>query len=335
MKLHHKLFLLTIASAVIAHVNFYLNKYGVFFEVLEKGFLIWLAYNIFIKPISKLKSQLENISQNHSDQKRVSVESNDEIGELASQINKTLDTIDEKQILINRNSKLSSLGEMAGSVAHEINNPLTIISGYTSRIRNQVESDSPNMALINDYAKKVHSTVFRIEKIIKSLRSISRRGEEDPTVSTPIGNIVDDVFFLSQMTLKTKSITLDINELDPNLLIDVRSVQISQVLINLINNSVDAIENLENPQIKISSYETNNEVVLVVSDSGKIPPEVADKIMNPFFTTKDVGKGTGLGLSISKSIIESHGGQFYLDKNSPNTCFKMVFPKIQAAQKAA
>lgn len=289
----------------------------------------------FIEPIQKLRDELQNISKNKSLSQRVSVESKDEIGSLALNINNTLDTLEQNQKIINQNSKLSSLGEMAGSIAHEINNPLTIISGYTSRIRNQVESENPNLNLVSDYAKKVHATVFRIEKIIKSLRSIARNGEEDPTVETPVGNIIDDVYFLSQMTLKNKSITLDINKVDPNLVISVRAVQISQVLINLINNSVDAIEKLENPQIKIETSETTSEVIISVSDSGRIPQEVAEKIMTPFFTTKDVGKGTGLGLSISKSIIESHGGQFYLDMSMPNTCFRMSFPKTKAAQMAA
>ena len=289
----------------------------------------------FIEPIQKLRDELQNISKNKSHSHRVSVESKDEIGSLALNINNTLDTLEQNQKIINQNSKLSSLGEMAGSIAHEINNPLTIISGYTSRIRNQVESENPNLNLVSDYAKKVHATVFRIEKIIKSLRSIARNGEEDPTVETPVGNIIDDVYFLSQMTLKNKSITLDINKVDPNLVINVRAVQISQVLINLINNSVDAIEKLDNPQIKIETNETASEVIISVSDSGRIPQEVAEKIMTPFFTTKDVGKGTGLGLSISKTIIESHGGQFYLDLSMPNTCFRMSFPKTKAALLAA
>ena len=289
----------------------------------------------FIEPIQKLRDELQNISKNKSHSQRVSIESKDEIGSLALNINNTLDTLEKNQKIINQNSKLSSLGEMAGSIAHEINNPLTIISGYTSRIRNQVESENPNLNLVSDYAKKVHATVFRIEKIIKSLRSIARNGEEDPTVETPVGNIIDDVYFLSQMTLKNKSITLDINKVDPNLIISVRAVQISQVLINLINNSVDAIEHLEKPQIKIETTETESEVIISVSDSGYIPAEVAEKIMTPFFTTKDVGKGTGLGLSISKSIIESHGGQFYLDMKMPNTCFRMTFPKTKAALMAA
>ena len=288
-----------------------------------------------VEPIQKLRDELQNISNNKSRSQRVSVETKDEIGSLALNINNTLDTLEQNQKVINQNSKLSSLGEMAGSIAHEINNPLTIISGYTSRIRHQVESENPNLNLIGDYAKKVHATVFRIEKIIKSLRSIARNGEEDPTVDTPVGNIIDDVYFLSQMTLKNKSIALDINKVDPNLIISVRAVQISQVVINLINNAVDAIEKLENPQIKIETYETQDEVVISVSDTGKIPSDVAEKIMTPFFTTKDVGKGTGLGLSISKSIIESHGGQFYLDMSMPNTCFKMTFPKKKAAPMAA
>jgi len=101
-----------------------------------------------------LRQQLNDISQNQSSEKRVSIDRNDEIGSLAIKINETLDALDQKQNLINRNSKLSALGEMAGSIAHEINNPLTIISGYNARIKSQVESENPNLALIGEYTKK-------------------------------------------------------------------------------------------------------------------------------------------------------------------------------------
>lgn len=310
-------------------------KFAFIDTVASFFFVFFVTHEYIVSPIKKLHQQLEDISQNNTDQKRVSIDRNDEIGNLAKKINETLDALDQKQQLINRNSKLSAVGEMAGSVAHEINNPLTIITGYNARIKTQIESPQPNLALIGEYTKKIHATVFRIEKIIKSLRTISRNGEEDPLIPTPIGNIVDDVYFLSQMTLKTKSIVLDVTDIDPQLVINVRSVQISQVLINLINNAVDAVEKMDNPYIKVRSEETPEYIVLAVEDSGTMTEAVADKVMTPFFTTKEIGKGTGLGLSISKSIIEAHGGQFYLDRKSKTTCFKMMFPKKEAAQKAA
>jgi len=186
--------------------------------------------------------------------------------------------------------------------------------------------------LVNTLKNSCHC--FRIEKIIKSLRTIARNGEEDPALSTPIGNIVDDVYFLSQVTLKTKSIVLDVSDVDPNLIINVRSVQISQVLINLINNAVDAIEKwkiliskCEQKRLQISLFCQWKIQVLCL--------KLLLKNHDSFFTTKEIGKGTGLGLSISKSIIEAHGGQFYLDRKMKNTCFKMAFPKKEAALKAA
>jgi signal transduction histidine kinase len=106
-----------------------------------------------------------------------------------------------------------------------------------------------------------------------------------------------------------------------------RPSQVSQVVLNLINNSADAIEGSPNPWIIVDVVATGTSLFLSIMDSGKgIPEEIAKKIMNPFFTTKEVGKGTGLGLSIGKGIIEGHGGKLYLDRNSPHTKFIIELP---------
>ena len=107
-------------------------------------------------------------------------------------------------------------------------------------------------------------------------------------------------------------------------------MQISQVLLNLFNNSFDAIENSDTKWIKHEVVYLENFARLEISDSGSgIQKALADKIMQPFFTTKPIGKGTGLGLSISRSIIEEHGGKFFLDETCPNTKFIIELPYFQ------
>ena len=96
---------------------------------------------------------------------------------------------------------------------------------------------------------------------------------------------------------------------------------------NLINNSIDALENLSKKWIRIEFKLIQNHILISVIDSGiGLPSEIKDKIMNPFFTTKEVGKGTGLGLFISWSLIESNGGKLYLDPQNKNTCFVIDLP---------
>ena len=107
-----------------------------------------------------------------------------------------------------------------------------------------------------------------------------------------------------------------------------RSTQIEQVLLNLLSNSYDAIVNTPGPWILIVVKSNGQTAEISVTDSGKgIAPEIVSKIMQPFYTTKEVGKGTGLGLSISLGIIKSHHGEFYYDQNSKNTRFVIQLPK--------
>jgi len=101
---------------------------------------------------------------------------------------------------------------------------------------------------------------------------------------------------------------------------------------NLIGNAIDAIGNTQDPWIAIKSAVTNEGIEISVTDSGKgIDASIAAKIMDPFFTTKEVGKGTGLGLSICVGILKDHGGDLVLNRNCANTQFKMIFPKNGAA----
>jgi signal transduction histidine kinase len=109
-----------------------------------------------------------------------------------------------------------------------------------------------------------------------------------------------------------------------------RAVEVSQVLVNLLNNAYDAIEGFSQKWIEIKVEESNESVILKVIDCGSgVNPEISDKILKPFFTTKAAGKGTGLGLSISQRIVEAHRGQFTIDTNAKNTTFVVELPKKQ------
>ncbi len=110
-----------------------------------------------------------------------------------------------------------------------------------------------------------------------------------------------------------------------------RPVQISQVLVNLLSNSFDAIEKCSEKWVKLEVQTESGWINFRIKDSGRgIPEHLMQKIMLPFFTTKEIGKGTGLGLSISKGIMESHGGKLELDPSQPNTCFILKFPTLKA-----
>jgi PAS domain S-box-containing protein len=235
--------------------------------------------------------------------------------------------IAEQQVKIISSAKMSSLGEMAGGIAHEINNPLAIIGLSANQSLEALAKNPPDLNFAKESLEKVRFTVKRIGKIIKGLRSFSRSGEKDPFESTTIKQIVEDTLELCKERFASCHVKLEFANL-PNVEIECRAVQISQVLLNLLNNSLDAVVNTENSWVKIEVEILENEIHLSVTDSGKgIPKVISERMMEPFFTTKEVGIGTGLGLSISKGIIEDHHGVLELDSSSPFTRFILKLPK--------
>lgn len=228
-----------------------------------------------------------------------------------------------KQLLT---SKMASLGEIAGGVAHEINNPLTIISGVAEQLIRYADSNRMTPELLKKSAERIHQTTDRIATIIKGLKAFARDGEQDPLTSYSVNQIIRDS--LPYIEPKIKKGTIDLRwTTGPDFQIECRPVQISQVIVNLMANACDAIQSFEERWVSIDVIEETKGVSILVTDSGTgIPKVIAEKIMEPFFTTKDIGKGTGLGLSISKSIVEDHSGLFFLDENFPNTRFVIRLP---------
>lgn len=226
-------------------------------------------------------------------------------------------------------AKMSTLGEMAGGIAHEINNPLTIISSISRILRKYAEKDIIDKDKIYKNCDDIDKTVVRISKIILGLRTVSRDASEEEYSPCRIGDVLEDAMALCSEKFKVRGITIKIDLSDKvyNTVIPCRRVQLSQVFLNLLGNSFDAIENLKDRWIKIDCINEGTRVTFRFMDSGPgIPIEIQKKMLQPFFTTKAVGKGTGLGLSLSSSILKNHNGQLDIDNNCKNTCFIIILP---------
>lgn len=239
---------------------------------------------------------------------------------------RSVEMLEEQRKLAVQSAKLTTLGEMASNIAHEINNPLTVISTL-AMISKFPEAANDKEVRFNNNIDKIIQTVDRIAKIIKSLRTFSRDSYEDPILPTSVQTIINTTSELCLQRLKNNQVDVEIVPFEDKL-IKCREFQIVQVLMNLLNNSLDALDGQKEKKVRVSVEESGKYMRILVQDNGpKIPDDVVEKMMNPFFTTKEMGKGTGLGLAISKGIIENHNGHFYFDKNRAETTFVIELPK--------
>lgn len=233
-----------------------------------------------------------------------------------------LEELHREQIF--KQSKMASLGEIAGNIAHEINTPLQVISGRVQEIKRELKRESFDKLEVLESIEKIELTSQRIGKIIQGLKNYARDGESDPFQSTSLNTIVEDSLALCNDRLKKHAIAVSFAHPFENIKIDCRSIQISQVLINLFNNACDALESLPENQkwLIIAVQKLEEKIEIAVTDGGRgIEPVVREKLFCSTITTKPQGKGTGIGLNIAKKIVEEHGGELFIDKTCPNTKF--------------
>lgn len=175
----------------------------------------------------------------------------------------------------------------------------------------------PSRTIMETMAK-ICSTAERVTKITLGLRKFARETRSDPLMGASVQEIVEDTLSFCTQRMKQYAINLRVPSISPASRVGCKPAEISQVLLNLLNNAVDAVHSLPEKWIELSVTETGKFWEIAVTDSGRgIPPNIREKMGQPFFTTKEVGKGTGLGLSISRGIVGAHGGHLALDAESP------------------
>lgn len=243
---------------------------------------------------------------------------------------RTQQLFDTEAKLVN-SAKYSALGEMASGIAHEINTPLGTINLVADQISEMIMEDPVDRKAIAQMSQTISNTVKRCGKIIQGLRTFSRDGNLDKPEQVSVKQIVDNTLILCGEKLKHGGMELRVDVPSEEIIVSCRPVQVSQILLNLVNNSCDAINRLTDRWIQISVKKAAREgrpgIDFSVTDSGSgISGQIQNKIFEPFFSTKETGKGTGLGLSISKGIAEAHKGHLALDPSSKNTRFVLWLP---------
>ena len=249
-----------------------------------------------------------------------------------SDITKRLEA--EQQLI--QASKMATLGEMATGVAHELNQPLSVIKTASSFFMRKIKRTEPiDSEILANMLAKIDSNVDRATRIIHHMRMFARKSDTE-LEKVKINEVLQSAFEIFSQQLKVRGIAVrwQLAERLPKINADPQRLE--QVFINLLLNARDAIEEKWGAQghgeasdhITIKTRRDDGQVTCCISDSGVgIPPGKADKIFEPFFTTKAVGKGTGLGLSISYSIVKECGGRISAGADpSGGACFTLVFP---------
>jgi PAS domain S-box-containing protein len=222
-------------------------------------------------------------------------------------------------------TKLALLGEMSMNLLRDIDAPLTTLS----KVATDLKGASPTE--VTQQAATLDATVTRIQRLFKGLRTLARKSDFEPFVEISAKTLIDDALELAADRFSANGIKLVVEPISDDVTVECRPSEVTQVLLNLLRNAHDAVLDTLDPWTKIGVEVAGDTVSFTVVDSGTgIATVIADKIMDPFFTTKEVGRGTGLGLSISKELIDSHGGVIYLDSNSTNTRFVARIPRRQS-----
>ena len=238
------------------------------------------------------------------------------------------DVTDRENMKINKmgQTKLLALGELAGGIAHEINTPLQILSGYTRKVERSLPAELK--AENSENFQVISNTLAFINKLIKNLKSLSQ-GD-----ATKLNEIELEAFFEKSLFFVEKRITNNgINLIKDYENKDIKSIKFNevslfQIIINLVNNALDAIienkESIEKPQISISVFSEKNNTILEIADNGPgIPEDIVERVFDPMFTTKAESKGTGLGLSLSRKLAFDMGAQLIV-KQDKLTRFQLV-----------
>lgn len=235
---------------------------------------------------------------------------------------------EQRQQLI-RSEHLASLGTMAAGISHEINNPLSVIIGNADLLRRSI----PRSEIADRIIDRIEKNAYRVSEIVRSMRNLSRTNEKGSQELILIRNIYQDIDEILSLKLKGTSIVFRIIDSKDDVSVMAQRNQISQVLINLLNNAYDEVKTQESPWIELEIKNLSHFVELRIRNSGpKISQEIANKIFNPFFTTKDPGAGTGLGLSICHTIIKSLNGDIFIDHEEHYTTFVVRLNKHENAQ---
>jgi signal transduction histidine kinase len=241
-----------------------------------------------------------------------------------------------QQLEVIENAKISGLGTMIGGISHEINNPLAVICGRIDvamhRLKNGRLKDDD---LLHTF-ERLKEMTSRMTDIIKHLRTFAFGFSQESITPLSLKEILDNSLFLLTNELTSKNISVDLDNVDENVFVEVGRSSLLQVFFNLIYNSIEAVEDDSPKWIRIEAKNSDQRAFIRIIDSGSgIPPHISEKMMEPFYSTKEIGEGTGLGLSVAKRSLAQYGGDLKFLSEKQNTTFQIELPCFINEEKIA
>lgn len=258
---------------------------------------------------------------------------------LEKQVQDRTDERDVERMKAVNSARLASLGEISAGLAHEVNNPLAVIQGTVDLIEHQLglavgASHPPGTSFghaVDGHLSTISRMVNRIGSIVKGLKYLSRDGSGDPDLEFSVNSMISEVQDLWAIQMKFKGIAFEVDMPEEEVRVRGQEVQMSQVVVNLVQNAADAVRSTANPAVRLVLRNVAGTCRISVYDNG---PGVAaahiEKIFQPFFTTKPVGQGTGLGLSIAQGIVQQHSGEIRMERIEEMTVFEVSLAAIDA-----
>jgi two-component system NtrC family sensor kinase len=238
--------------------------------------------------------------------------------------------IERHRDALHQSEKLAALGSLLAGVAHELNNPLSIVIGNALMLQTEAERVSPALA---ERAQRIQAAAERCGRIVRSFLAMARQRKTQPR-SVQVEVLIGSALQLLAYGLRSAGV-----EIEQTIAPGLPSVfcdpdQMTQVLTNLLVNAQQALEEEPQPRrVRVSATADGDFVVVEIADNGPgIPDNLRSRVFDPFFTTKPVGSGTGVGLAVSRGIVEAHGGSLTLARSDRGATFLLRLPQQQAAQ---
>jgi len=301
-----------------------------------------MAYRQIVRPLGQLESLADKVGQTKDHSLRIDLERGDEIGRLAAAFNTMLEELsaarererqDQKHLAamqaeLARAARLTTMGEMAASIAHEINQPLASVVNNASAGMRWLNREPPNIEEVNAALRRIVDDGQRGSDIIGGVRAMVKKGD-GRKVQVDLNELVNDVMRLTEGQFQKHDVSVRVELANdvPSVMGD--RIQLQQVILNLLTNAADAVTYVSDRDRLVyvrSEKHDGQDVLIAVRDSGAgIEPEDRKRIFDAFYTTKS--EGMGMGLSICRSIVESHGGRIAVEDAIPHgSVFQIILP---------